>query len=180
MIKVLYAPFLLVPCLMAASVSANPGTGTATGQTATAVLRAPDGSVKGNVRAVQTKAGIRVLIEGEQLPPGLHGAHVHMVGTCASPDFSSAGGHWNPTGLEHGHSNPKGMHMGDLPNLLVGPQGQGRLDFIVLDANIAGGASAMLDSDGAAIVIHAGPDDLATDPSGNSGGRIACGVFAAG
>lgn len=146
---------------------------------ATATLLAPDGSPRGTVRAVDTGKGVKITISATGLPPGEHGAHVHAVGDCTPPDFKSAGGHWNPQGHEHGRDNPKGMHMGDLPNLTVGANGKGMLVATVEGASLAGGDAPMLDADGAALVIHAGPDDMKTDPSGNSGGRIACGVLKA-
>ena len=108
------------------------------------------------------------------LPAGVHGVHIHTTGKCDAPDFTTAGGHWNPTGKMHGSENPMGPHEGDLPNLTVGADGSGNLTFTVAGASLA----TMLDADGAAFVVHAGSDDYKTDPSGNSGGRIACGVFA--
>ncbi|MBK5265121.1 MAG: superoxide dismutase family protein [Alphaproteobacteria bacterium] len=150
------------------------------GQTAMAMLFAADGSPRGHVQAADTGDAIRLTITGEGLPAGSHGVHVHMTGNCTPPDFASAGGHWNPAGRAHGRNNPQGMHMGDLPNLLIGVDGQGSLEITIAGASVTGGSNPLLDADGAAMVIHAGPDDLMTDPSGNSGGRIACGVFAAG
>jgi Cu-Zn family superoxide dismutase len=98
-----------------------------------------------------------------------------MTGKCDPPDFASAGGHWNPTGHQHGMKNPAGPHAGDMPNLDVGSDGRGHLVFTLPGGTYEG----LMDEDGAAIVVHAKPDDLTTDPSGNSGGRIACGVFGA-
>lgn len=145
--------------------------------TATADLRNAAGLSTGTATAAQVGNDIRISIDGMNLPPGAHGAHVHLTGVCAAPGFESAGGHWNPTGRQHGKDNPAGMHKGDLPNLLVGTQGVGMLEYTIPGARVAGAAGALLDSDGAALVIHAGADDYRTDPSGNSGGRIACGVF---
>ena len=178
----------LVPCLMVcpmmlgACANMSGGTDAASDagpQSATAALVAADGSPRGMARAVASDDGLRITIDGENLSPGSHGAHVHMTGACAPSDFASAGGHWNPTGRQHGRDNPQGMHMGDLPNLLIGTDGRGTIEITVPGAQITGGANALLDQDGAALVIHAGPDDLVSDPAGNSGGRIACGVFAA-
>ena len=117
-----------------------------------------------------------VSLDASALPPGTHGAHIHMVGRCDAPDFTTAGGHWNPTSKQHGTMNPAGPHEGDLPNLIVGTDGRGTLAITIPGATMAG----LLDADGSAMVVHAGADDLRTDPSGNSGGRIACGVFQAG
>ena len=127
--------------------------------------------------ATQVGDSIRLTLEATRMPQGTYGAHIHSSGRCDAPEFAGAGPHWNPTGQQHGKNNPAGMHKGDLPNLLVGTDGRGTLEIIVPGAMVAGGGMAMLDADGAAIVIHERPDDYRTDPSGNSGGRIACGVF---
>lgn len=145
--------------------------------TATADLRDASGRSMGSASAAHVGDSIRVRIEAMNMPAGAHGAHIHMTGTCVAPDFASAGGHWNPSGVQHGKDNPAGMHMGDLPNLLVGADGNGILEYSIPNARVAGRGDAMLDSDGAALVIHAGADDYRSDPSGNSGARIACGVF---
>lgn len=121
-----------------------------------------------------------VHISGELtgLPAGDHGIHIHEKGVCdAAGKFESAGGHFNPTGHKHGKDNPEGPHAGDLPNITVPPEGAGAL-VDLMDENVT--LSDLLDADGAAIVIHADQDDYKTDPSGNSGDRIACGVIEAG
>lgn len=109
------------------------------------------------------------------LAAGTYGAHVHMVGSCEAPRFTSAGGHWNPTARQHGRLNPQGSHHGDLPNLVVAPDGRGRLSAAL--PGMFDGEGGLMDADGAAVVIHARPDDERTDPSGNSGDRIACAVL---
>jgi Cu-Zn family superoxide dismutase len=134
------------------------------------------GAPIGTVRAWQTAGGVSFHVEGTGLPHGLHGIHIHAVGRCDPPDFNTAGGHWNPAGKKHGLSNPAGPHAGDLPNVEVAANG-------VLSATVTvAGASlpAMLDADGAALVLHAAADDYRTDPSGNSGARIACAVISPG
>lgn len=145
--------------------------------TATADIRDSAGRSVGTATASQSGDSIRVSIAGTALPQGAHGAHIHMTGSCVAPAFTSAGDHWNPTGRQHGKDNPAGMHMGDLSNLFIGTNGQGTLEYTIPGAWVAGGATPLMDADGAAIVIHAGADDYRTDPSGNSGARIACGVF---
>jgi superoxide dismutase, Cu-Zn family len=145
--------------------------------TATADIRDSAGRSVGTATASQSGDSIRLSIEGTGLPQGAHGAHVHMTGSCVAPAFTSAGDHWNPTGREHGKDNPAGMHMGDLPNIVVGTNGVGTLEYTIPGAWVAGGPMPLLDADGAAIVIHAGADDYRSNPSGNSGARIACGVF---
>jgi Cu-Zn family superoxide dismutase len=130
----------------------------------------------GTVRAWQTAGGVSFRISASGLPHGLHGIHVHAVGRCDPPDFKTAGAHWNPAGKQHGMNNPAGPHAGDLPNVEVAANG-------VLNATVtlAGASMAkLLDADGAALVIHASPDDYKTDPSGNSGARIACAVIGPG
>lgn len=144
---------------------------------ASAQLLNAAGQSMGTATATQSGDSIRVRIEGAGLPQGAHGAHIHMTGQCVAPGFESAGGHWNPTGRAHGSENPAGMHKGDMPNILIGTNGAGTLEYTIAGARVSGGSDAMLDQDGAAIVIHAGPDDYRSDPSGNSGARIACGVF---
>ena len=109
--------------------------------------------------------------------PGEHGFHIHTIGSCEAPDFKSAGGHWNPTGAEHGIENPNGSHAGDLPNLTVDEKGNASLVQFSLGDLASGAADTLLDEDGGAIVIHAGADDLSSDPAGNAGPRIACGVL---
>jgi Cu-Zn family superoxide dismutase len=145
----------------------------ANAMTATATIRTASGATVGRATATDVAGGIRYTIDASGMPPGTHGAHIHTTGRCDASDFASAGGHWNPTAAKHGTMNPMGPHEGDLPNLIVGTGGRGTLGVTVPGQSMAG----LLDADGAAIVIHAGPDDLMTDPSGNSGGRIACGVF---
>lgn len=151
-------------------------TGATAGRTATAPLRTATGADVGTVTATEMAGGIQIRIDARGMPAGLHGAHVHTVGRCDAPDFTTAGGHWNPTAKQHGTSNPAGPHAGDAPNLTIGADGSGSVTIMLP----AGTMDGLLDADGSAFVIHANADDYKTDPSGNSGGRIACGVFAAG
>lgn len=143
---------------------------------ATAKLAMADGAPAGKATVTETKAGLRLTIAATGLTAGLHGIHVHAIGKCEGPKFASAGGHWNPDALKHGLDNPDGHHAGDMPNLKVGANGKGALTTLLPGATLAG----LLDGDGGALVVHAGMDDQKTDPSGNSGDRIACGVFSAG
>jgi superoxide dismutase, Cu-Zn family len=142
---------------------------------AQAELKTPDGTRIGTAVAEEVDGAIRVMVEVAGLPKGVHGTHVHAIGKCEAPDFASAGPHWNPSTHQHGKDNPMGPHAGDLPNLSVGDDGRDTTIFTLPEGTYAG----LLDADGAALVVHAGPDDYKTDPSGNSGGRIACGVFQA-
>ena len=152
------------------------GTPVTGGARATAMLVASNGQQVGRATATDVAGGVRFTMQVRAMPPGTHGAHVHTVGQCDAPGFAAAGGHWNPTTRQHGAMNPQGPHLGDLPNLMIGSDGRGTLGAVIPGITVA----QMLDADGASMMVHAGPDDLMTDPSGNSGGRIACGVFAAG
>lgn len=145
------------------------------GATAVAPMRTASGIDAGRATATEVAGGLRFTLDARALPPGTHGAHVHLAGRCDAPTFETAGGHWNPTTMQHGTQNPRGPHTGDLPNLLVGTDGRGTLGVTIPGATMAG----LLDADGASMMVHAAADDLRTDPSGNSGGRIACGVFQA-
>lgn len=144
------------------------------GRIAVASLLTADGKGVGRATAREATGGLRVTIDATGMPTGTHGAHIHTTGRCDSPDFASAGGHWNPAGTKHGSMNPAGPHEGDLPNLIIGNDGRGTLGVTIPGGTLDG----LLDADGGTMIIHAGMDDMMTDPSGNSGGRIACGVFA--
>lgn len=143
---------------------------------AVAVLQFADGSPAGTAAVVESGSGLRLTIAASGLTPGLHGVHVHTTGQCQGPKFASAGGHWNPAARKHGLEAPEGHHAGDMPNLKASAKGRGALTTMLAGATLAG----LLDGDGSAVVIHAGPDDQQTDPAGNSGDRVACGVFKAG
>jgi Cu-Zn family superoxide dismutase len=127
--------------------------------------------VGGNGQAVGSArlSGNSLTLEAGGLTPGAHGMHLHAVGRCDPPDFASAGPHWNPNSRKHGSANPEGPHMGDLPNLIAGADGRASLTLAV--------PPGLLDEDGGALIIHATADDYRTDPSGNSGARIACAAF---
>lgn len=147
-----------------------------TQRVAAADLKLANGAPAG--KAVLTAAGdkLTLSIGALGLPQGMHGTHLHMIGSCDGPAFTSAGGHLNPAGHQHGTLNPAGSHLGDLPNLVVNAVGAG-----ALSAELAGSRTAveaaLFDGDGTAIVIHADSDDYKTDPTGNSGTRIACGIL---
>ena len=143
---------------------------------ATAALRDAGGRILANATASET-AGVRVRVEAVGLAPGSYAVHVHGVGRCDPPGFDSAGPHWNPTARLHGRLNPEGPHLGDLPNLAIGTDGAGSVEFTIANASLRRGENLLLDGDGAAVVVHANPDDYRTDPSGNSGARIACGTL---
>ena len=143
-----------------------------TGGAPMALVNAAGQSI-GSVRAWQTAGGVTLRIDATGLPHGVHGIHVHSVGRCDPPDFASAGPHWNPLAKQHGMNNPAGAHAGDLPNVDVAANGVLGATVTVPGASMA----SLLDADGASLVIHAAADDYMTDPSGNSGARIACAVL---
>lgn len=143
---------------------------------ATTNLQTVEGASAGTATVTAAENGIRISLQAQGLPSGQHGAHVHMIGKCDAPSFESAGEHWNPGNRQHGMENPQGPHAGDMPNLTIGDDGRGTLEHTLLGGTMEG----LLDGDGSAMVIHTAADDQKIDPSGNSGGRIACGVFSAG
>jgi len=126
---------------------------------------------------IKNAAGETVAQATSKLPPGTHGFHVHAVGKCEGPDFKSAGGHFNPAGKQHGLENPAGPHAGDMPNLVVGADGTGTATVKLTGVSLDGGPDSLFHEGGTSLVVHAGPDDMKTDPAGNSGARIACGVI---
>jgi superoxide dismutase, Cu-Zn family len=147
------------------------------GTTATATLRDLAGALSGNVNFTDTRTG--VLITGTITGMGLgwHGVHIHGVGKC-EPPFTTAGGHLNLENKHHGFLSADGPHTGDLPNVDTPPSGPIHFEFLMPDVSLKG-HRALLDTDGASIIVHSGRDDYATDPAGNSGARMACGVITA-
>lgn len=146
-------------------------------QVARAILFDTNGQAAGEAILAQGDDGLLLTLNAVNIKPGEHGVHVHETGTCTAPDFKSAGGHWNPTGKQHGLESEDGSHFGDLPNLSVGEGGIGSMEATISKAVLQNGELALMDADGAAFVIHEGPDDQKTDPSGDSGSRVACGEF---
>jgi Cu-Zn family superoxide dismutase len=141
---------------------------------APAAFTGANGESLGTVAVAEGPGGVTLQLAGIGMPAGDHGLHVHGVGKCEGPKFESAGDHWNPDGKKHGKDNPAGPHKGDLPNVTVGPDGA-----LSQPLTLAGATMADLhDADGSALVVHARADDNRTDPSGNSGERIACAVIA--
>ena len=129
----------------------------------------------GEVTLVQETEGVMINVQAKDLPPGIHGIHIHETGVCKAPEFTSAGAHFNPTGAEHGFDNPKGFHLGDLPNIEVDKDGKTSMKLTTSEITLKKGQeNSILDKDGSAIVIHEKADDYKTDPAGDSGARIAC------
>jgi Cu-Zn family superoxide dismutase len=143
---------------------------------ATADLKDATGMDVGTTTFTQVGNNVRVVLAVRGLPPGVKGVHLHAVGKCEAPQFASAGAHFNPNGKEHGSLNPQGAHAGDLPNITITADGTGRLETTTDGITLGTGPTSLFDADGSAIVVHAAPDDFKTDPTGNSGARIACGI----
>ena len=169
---------------LVALLSLAPAVG-AQGERAGGTLVDGTGKAIGAVQLEQRGGGVtvNVTVQGaDVVKPGEHGIHLHAVGTCDGPDFTTAGGHVNPTGKKHGTRNPEGPHVGDLPNLVVGPgaatQGGSAYQATATGVTLSPGPASLFDADGMALVIHANPDDHVTDPAGNSGPRVACAVLA--
>jgi len=134
-----------------------------------------EGKDVGTLTIEHLASGTVFMLDLHDLPPGPRAMHLHAVGTCTPPSFDSAGPHWNPTGKQHGKENPQGPHLGDLPNITIKPDGTLETQFTIQGITLRG-EQGLLDGDGGAMIIHAGPDDYKTDPTGNAGARIACAV----
>ena len=142
---------------------------------AQATLKDASDKEVGHATLIGTTGGVLITLDLTAVPAGERAIHIHAVGKCEPPKFESAGPHFNPEQHQHGVINPKGPHAGDMPNLHV-PE-SGKLQVEVLNTNVAISEASLLDADGSAIVIHAAADDYKTDPAGNAGDRIACGVI---
>jgi superoxide dismutase, Cu-Zn family len=167
------------------------GQAKAQGQEKTVALRSPvqmastahadivnaTGDKIGTATLVPSAGGVRIDLSVSQLPPGTHGIHIHTAGKCEGPDFKTAGGHFNPADKKHGRDNPAGPHNGDLPNIEVGPDGKATTSLLDTNVTLSDGPNSLFHDGGTSIVIHAMQDDYKTDPAGNSGARIACGVI---
>ena len=156
------------------------GCATLTGQNpapvATAAMVDQQGRAVGTATLVEQDAGYALRLSVSNIAPGAHGFHLHTVGRCDLPDFQSAGGHLNPGNHEHGSLNPRGKHLGDLPNIIVPASGRLTTE-IALNGSHDEQVRELFDGDGTAVMIHARPDDYRSDPTGGAGARIACGVL---
>ena len=144
---------------------------------AVARLLDASGRAVGHAVFLQEGGGVRILLDLTGVTPGTKGVHIHEVGRCDAPSFESAGAHFNPAKAEHGTTNPRGPHAGDLPNITVDATGRGHLEVTATRVTLDKGADSLFDPDGSALVVHEGPDDLRTDPAGGSGAPVACGVI---
>jgi len=155
----------------------NPVSGEIQHELATSIVNS-EGKEIGTAEMTETKKGVKIRLILSGLESGEKAVHFHEIGKCDAPKFTTAGAHFNPLDKEHGFDNPKGYHAGDLPNLVI--LKNGTVDVEVVTSNVTlekGQKNSLLDEDDSALVIHAGPDDYVTDPSGNSGDRIACGII---
>jgi Cu-Zn family superoxide dismutase len=143
-------------------------------------LRDANGHMVGSAVLLQESDGVRILLDIKDFKPGVKAVHIHAVGRCDPPSFETAGPHFNPGKTQHGSENPKGPHAGDLPNITVDATGQGHLEFTNPRVNLESGAASLFGENGTALVVHEGPDDMRSDPAGNSGARVACGVIVRG
>lgn len=169
-------PRLILPAalLVLASISCQ-----AASKSAQADIVNAQGATIGHAKLTAASGGVKVALTVSQLTPGEHGIHIHTVGKCDGPAFTTAGAHFNPTNAHHGAHNTQqpNPHLGDLPNLVVSARGTAKITFTATGATLGDDANSLLHQGGTSLVIHAKPDDMMSDPSGNSGDRIACGVI---
>jgi Cu-Zn family superoxide dismutase len=165
---VLGSGLILAGCAMMSGESTRPG-GRATG-----------GQTVGTATLTERPGGVRIVVQARGLSPRKDGIHVHAVGSCDPPQFTSAGAHFNPLARKHGLATPEGPHAGDLPNLDAGQGGNARYDVTTEHITLQDGRTSLFDGDGSSLVIHEKEDDQTTDPTGNSGDRVVCGVIVRG
>jgi superoxide dismutase, Cu-Zn family len=167
---------LLIPALLCCSAAAAPAD--TAPKSAHADIMDAKGAKVGTAKIKAVKDGVEISVKVMGLPEGDHGIHIHTVGKCEGPAFTTAGGHFNPTSAHHGMNNTMDPHphLGDLPNLKVAADGKGSATIVAKEVTLGDGANSLFHDGGTSLVIHEKADDYMTDPSGNSGSRIACGV----
>jgi Cu-Zn family superoxide dismutase len=142
-----------------------------------AAMHDASGRSIGVLNLEESNNGVRIVGDLTGLPPGTHGIHFHQTGRCDGPAFTTAGAHFNPFGRKHGLENPEGPHAGDMQNVVIPGEGAVLVEMFTPRVTLDDASTTVFDADGTALVIHAAPDDQRTDPAGNSGARIACGVI---
>lgn len=172
-IKFIYTPLLAFAAATAGCTTMAGGDGETVGA---AALSRSDGAPAGAVELVRRSGQLYLVGALAGLPSGQHGFHLHTTGRCDAPDFQSAGGHLNPYNRDHGKLDPQGKHLGDLNNITVSGAGTASINQLV-GADAASDLAKIFDGDGTSVMVHSGADDYRTDPSGDAGSRIACGVM---
>jgi superoxide dismutase, Cu-Zn family len=173
-IRVVLLLVISVMLMFATAVYAQEGTT----HSAAAIMKDAKGATVGLATFTEEVGGLVLInVNVRGLTPGLHGIHIHNAGNCTGPSFTFAGEHYNPLGKEHGFNNPKGPHAGDLPNLEVDADGTGHMNVTTDRVTLSPGTTTLFKANGTSMVIHSGPDDQMTNPAGNSGARIVCGVI---